>query len=273
MTESQKPAGVTYTLGHSSSVTASHALRTAENSCGYLLPQLKPSSQILDVGCGPGSISASLAKHVPEGSVLGLDYSEDVVKQARSQANLPANCTFQTGSAMALPFPDETFDVVHAHQLLCHLSDPFTVIREMRRVCKSGGYVAFREGDLAASVVHPSAPELLEWTRITRTVMRESGGSEPDAGRRLIDWAMQGGFKPEDITYSVGSMTFAGDMAKHWSGNVSDRVRDLTFQNNAIKYAGLAPDQFEVIIKAWQEWGKQPGAVWSVLCGEALCRK
>ena len=49
---------------------------------------------------------------------------------------------FEVGSVLGLPFGDDTFDVVHAHQVLQHVGDPVAALVEMRRVCRPGGIVA-----------------------------------------------------------------------------------------------------------------------------------
>ena len=72
-----------YLHGHHDSVLRSHQWRTAENSAGYLLPRLSPAARVLDVGCGPGTITVSLAAHVPSGSVTGTDLSADVLATAQ----------------------------------------------------------------------------------------------------------------------------------------------------------------------------------------------
>ena len=69
----------TYLHGHHDSVLRSHRWRTAENSAGYLLPHLAPGARVLDVGCGPGTITVDLAARVPDGEVLGLDAAADVL--------------------------------------------------------------------------------------------------------------------------------------------------------------------------------------------------
>ena len=68
-----------YTHGHHDSVLRSHRWRTAENSAVYLLPFLRPGMSLLDVGCGPGSLTIDLAVRVSPGPVLGLDLAEAVL--------------------------------------------------------------------------------------------------------------------------------------------------------------------------------------------------
>ena len=61
-----------YTHGHHESVLRSHRWRTLENSAAYLLPHLSPDFQVLDVGCGPGTITADLASRVTPGPSIAL---------------------------------------------------------------------------------------------------------------------------------------------------------------------------------------------------------
>src|ERR1700728_1048568 len=133
-----------YTHGHHESVLRSHKWRTAENSAAYLLPHLAADATILDVGCGPGTITADLADRVPQGHVTGIDAAQEVIEQARAAAGDRGNLDFATGDVYALDYPDGAFDVVHAHQVLQHLGDPVRALREMGRVTRPGGLVAAR---------------------------------------------------------------------------------------------------------------------------------
>src|ERR1700722_8777283 len=135
---------MTYTHGHHESVLRSHTSRTAENSAGYLLPRLHPGLSLLDVGCGPGTITLDLGRIVAPGRVIGLDASDEVVTQARAlgaESDAP-NARFEVGDLFALKYDDATFDVVHAHQVLQHLVDPVAALAELRRVLRPGGVLA-----------------------------------------------------------------------------------------------------------------------------------
>lgn len=120
-----------YALGHGEEAVKSHASRTAQNSAAYLLPHLQPTFNLLDVGCGPATISCSFAEILKEGSVTGVDYSEEIVGKASKLAQEKGlkNCTFKQGDAYKLDFGDESFDVVHCNALLVHLERPLDVVR------------------------------------------------------------------------------------------------------------------------------------------------
>jgi ubiquinone/menaquinone biosynthesis C-methylase UbiE len=142
---------VTYTHGHHDSVLRSHRWRTAENSAGYLLGELRPGLDLLDVGCGPGTITADLARRVAPGRVVGIDTSAAVLEEARAGGG---DVEFRVGDLYRLDEPDGAFDIVHAHQVLQHLADPVAALTELRRVCR--GVVAARDGDYGAFTWWPA---------------------------------------------------------------------------------------------------------------------
>lgn len=174
----------TYTFGHHASVVNSHARRTAQDSAAFLLPHLKPNHTILDVGCGPGTITADLAALVPQGRVTGVDFAPGVLESARAHAagRGLTNLSYEAVDANALPYADASFDVVFCHQVLQHVRDPVGILREMRRVAKPGGVVAAREADYKSFAWYPEPEWLDRWLALYRQTARACGG-QPDAGR------------------------------------------------------------------------------------------
>ncbi|MEZ3178790.1 class I SAM-dependent methyltransferase [Streptomyces pimonensis] len=262
-----------YTHGHHESVLRSHTWRTAENSAAYLLGLLDPHMRILDIGCGPGTITADLAGLVPDGHVTGLDREPGILEQARTVADERGltNTDFTVGDVHALDFPDDTFCVVHAHQVLQHVGDPVGALREMRRVTRPGGFVAVRDSDYAAMTWYPPSADMDDWLDLYRRVARANGG-EPDAGRRLKSWALAAGFT--DVTATSGTWTFstAGERA-WWSGLWADRTVASAYAERAVDGGHATRQQLRDVAGAWREWGDRDDGWFSVLHGEVLCRK
>jgi ubiquinone/menaquinone biosynthesis C-methylase UbiE len=102
------PRSETYLHGHHESVLRSHRWRTAENSAGYLLGRLEAGMRLLDVGCGPGTITVDLAALVPGGQVTGIDAAAGVLAEAWQEAERrgQANVRFETGDVYQLAFDD-----------------------------------------------------------------------------------------------------------------------------------------------------------------------
>lgn len=206
-----------YLPGYAANQIQHHEWRTAENSAAYLLPSLKdlsttnPIPTLLDVGAGSGTISASLAKYLPQGGqVLATDLSPEILERARSHATQAGvtNIRFQQASVYALPFADASFDVVHASMVLCHLDAPVQALAEMLRVAKPGGLVADRESDLRMWSYHPQLPGIDKSLKLLRATHEAAGGSV-DGGARLVSWAMKAGARREQITASFGTWCYS----------------------------------------------------------------
>lgn len=102
--------------------------------------------RILDVGCGTGSLTRSLARHFPSSHIVGLDYSEAYVAHAQRRISKP-NVEFQVGDIGALPFSDSNFDAVLAMLVLPFVPDTVGAVREMRRVARPGAVIAAASWD------------------------------------------------------------------------------------------------------------------------------
>jgi ubiquinone/menaquinone biosynthesis C-methylase UbiE len=262
----------TYTHGHEEAVLRSHRWRTAENSAAYLLPHLRPGMSLLDVGCGPGPLTADLAARVAPGEVLAVDVSAEVIVEAGAHARRvgATNLAFRVGDFRAAGLAAGSFDVVHAHQVLQHLRDPVGALTEMRRLVRPGGVVAARDGDYSAMVWSPPDPLLDRWREIYLAVTRRNG-AEANAGRRLLSWAREAGF--QEIEYSTSNWTFAtpGDRG-WWSELWAERTTSSAFAHQAVEYGIATAAELEEVAAAWRSWGALPDAVFIVVGGEILAR-
>jgi ubiquinone/menaquinone biosynthesis C-methylase UbiE len=263
---------VTYTHGHHESVLRSHTWRTAENSAGYLLPYLSPGLSLLDVGCGPGTITADLALLVAPGDVVGIDASADVVAQAASSAEGLglANLRFEVGDLFALDYPDESFDVVHLHQVLQHLADPVEALVALRRVLSVDGVLAARDSDYSAFTWAPDDPMLDRWMELYLAVTAHNG-HDACIGPRLMGHALEAGFSSVDVSSST--WTYADPDSRSWWGGLwADRVRYSRFAEQVVSYGLSDADELEAIALAFQRWAAAPDAVFVIPHVEILAR-
>ncbi len=259
-----------YTHGHHESVLRSHRSRTAENSAGYLLPYLAAGQALLDVGCGPATITADLARIVAPGTVTAVEPEAsalDIARQEIARRGIDG-VVFEVADVHDLPFNDDSFDVVHAHQVLQHVADPVRALSEMRRVCRPGGIVAARDSDYAAFAWYPQVPELDTWLARYRSAARANGG-EPDAGRRLLSWARAAGFG--DVTATASTWCFADDADRQWWGGMwADRILSSAIAEQLVASGAASHDDLRRISDGWRTWAAAPDGWFVVLHGEIL---
>jgi SAM-dependent methyltransferase len=260
----------TYTHGHHESVLRSHRWRTAANSAAYLLPHLAPGLDLLDVGCGPGTLTCDLARAVTPGRTVGLDAAPEVVELARAEAagRGVASVTFEVADLFALPFPDDSFDVVHAHQVLQHVADPVGALVEMRRVCRPGGVVAARDGDYPAFTYAPAEPDLDRAIAAYGEVTRANRANW-DAGRHLFGWAHAAGFT--EVAPSASVWCFATDEDRAWWGGLwADRVTQSAWADQLIDYGIADRSDLQAFADGWRRWAASPDGWFAVLHGEIV---
>ena len=262
-----------YVHGHAEPVLRSHRSRTVANSAAYLLPRLRPGLRVLDVGCGPGTITADLARIVGAGNVVAVDPSAQVVEQCREHlvAEQLGEVEVRVGDVYALDLPDGGFDVVHAHQVLQHVPDPVEALRQMRRLCAPGGVVAARDADYAAFTWYPLDERLDAWLALYRRLARAAGG-EPDAGRRLLSWARAAGF--EQVTASASVWCYADGAARDWWGGLwADRIVDSDIARQAVAAGEATAEELSELRAAWQQWAAADDGWFTVPHGEILCEQ
>ncbi len=261
---------VTYTHGHHESVLRSHNVRDIANSAAYLRPHLTAATRLLDVGAGPGSITVDFAGVVAH--VTATEIDEDALSLSRALAADRGieNLDFSVEDVHALSFPDDSFDVVHAHQVLQHVGDPVQALREMRRVAVPGGIVAARDADYAGFLWFPVLPELDRWLALYQAAARANGG-EPDAGRRLLSWARAAGF--EDVTATASTWCYASPAERAWWGGMwADRILESALARQLVDSDMATSADLQEISDAWKRWADDGDGWFLVPHGEILAR-
>ncbi len=223
------PADETYQHGHHVSVVANHAKRTADTSAAFFLPFLKPGMRLLDVGCGPGSITAGLAKRAEPAETIGIDPPPSVIETARSLAEAKAarHLTFEVGDILEPRFAPETFEAVFAHQVLQHLGQPVDALRQIRKLLAPGGVVGVRDVDWGSTTFYPENQGMRRFLTLYYELARRNRG-EPNAGRHLRRWFRDAGFAEARVTTSTVSYTDPA-ATREWGDTYAERTHEQTY--------------------------------------------
>ncbi|KAG8626168.1 hypothetical protein KVT40_006569 [Elsinoe batatas] len=248
-----RSAAMSYTNGgynpDSPEVWKRYADRTAEKCAHYLIPHLKSTNNIIDVGCGPGSITVGLAKRCPQGRTTGVDLTDGLISEATKLWKATPNLTFEVGNAEDLSqYEDNSFDVVHAHACVVHLSDPVKAFKEFHRICKPGGIVATADPLFPAVLdIKPEIPGLRESFPLKAKWMKKQG-SNPDAGMEKEKWARDAGFGVDG-----GDIKVMVEGFPHTNTLNPLRLSD-EFADDVVKDGLATREQVELWQDAWKRW-------------------
>lgn len=246
-----------YTIGYSKQAFSSHQSRTAEVDAAFLLPHIQPHFRILDVGCGPGTISAGLAKYVPQGQVVAIDISSKAIAQARKNAAAlpgghPSNLEFHcidvlreperyhalkhnsatslvpvaesplVSDARALPVEwFSSFDIIFESVTLVHLATPVKVIKNLKRFLKPGtGLFATRDYDVHTCTYLPDPTGICGRIGTTLSCLASAGtgGSSSCLARDVPTWLAQAGLPQEKMLVTGATTVYATPEQRRWWG-------------------------------------------------------
>lgn len=130
----------------------------AQRAATRRLLAARPGARVLDLGCGPGHLTAELAGDVgAQGHVVGLDRQPSMIEAARHRAGSGAGHArrdFVLGSATALPLDDASCDGVVAVQVLEYVPELEQAVAELRRVLRPGGTAVLVDTDWRSCVWH-----------------------------------------------------------------------------------------------------------------------
>ncbi len=261
-----------YQHGHHASVVSNHAKRTAEDSAGFFLPYLKPGMRLLDVGCGPGSITVGLARRVAPGETTGIDMSESVIETARALADgKAAKIAFEVGNIYQPRFAPGSFDAIFSHQVLQHLRQPMEAVRQMRELLASGGILGIREVDWGSTTFYPENAGMRRFLELYYALANRNGG-EPDAGRFMRRWFREAGFAETRV--STSTTCYAEPAAtENWGDTYADRTLHSNIAEKAVEYGLASRSDLEAMAAAWRAWGRDRDAFFNLTSTEVVAWK
>ena len=217
-----------------------HGRRTAERWAGFLLPHLRPEMRLLDIGCGPGSITTGLGARA-----VGLDLHPVAVP------GVPV----VGGDGARLPFRDAVFDAVYANAVLQHVPDAAAVVDEVRRVARPGAVVGVGDVDWDARLLHPADP-LLERGAAIQEALRDG---DVRVGRRLRGLLSASGFARVEVAVTGRAVGTAEAVTATASFEGAWFAAPAAVEH--VTALGLSdPEEMAAVAAAWRRWGADPGA-------------
>ena len=275
MSGQQTPDAATpnYTMGYSEDFQKLLRRRNAETSAAHLLAHLTSGLRVLDLGCGPGTISIGLAQAVEPGELHGIDMEASQIQMARAAATAGGhgNATFHTGDVTALPFDNDSFDVAHCHAVLMHVPDTRAVLAEAMRVVKPGGIIAAREMIGDATFMAPEVGDL-DGAMATFLKLLETNGGHPQMGKHLKHVFIEAGFS--DVRASASFEFFSTTEDVHFYHEFATGWFFSPPVVEAVTSHGVATRaQMDGWRRLLDRWRDVPGAFSTIAWGEAIGRK
>lgn len=230
----------------------------------FIIPYLKSGMSLLDVGCGPGSITIELAKVVAPGPVVGIDVDATAIEQARKSAadKEVTNASFHVEEAAALSFPDDSFDAACAASTFQWLKTPAKAAREVLRVLRPGGVFAVRDrardGDLFGNLNQTLRRALRLYDRLS--VYRRANHR---FGSRLYSVLLHAGFV--DVA-TRGSYDDAGRNPAYFVSPFIDLAQSATI----VRLGWADMETLAAFTAAWKSWSEEPESFMLIARCEAV---
>lgn len=170
------------------------------------------------------------------GSITAVDIEDEVLSLAKDNLSSVTGqeVVIKKASVYELPFEDNSFDVVHAHQVLQHLTNPVLALKEMKRVCR--GHVCVRDVDYQSWNFFPEDKVLDEWKKAYRDVCFRNNAN-PDGGRYLQQWLVEAGFGFDDFVVKGDVVVYAQDEEKRrWAETWAMRSSETKLADQIVEY-------------------------------------
>jgi len=210
-------------------------------------------AHVLEVGCGTGAITRTLAQWPRVAKAIGVDPSATFVSKAESLSTEISNVSFKVADGRSLPFDAGSFHVVVVHTTLCHVPEPQRLLSEAKRVLSMNGWLAIFDGDYATATVSTAhddplsvcieafrsgfvhdpwlvrrLPSLVAATGLRVMPMRSHGYVEAPEGGYMLTWIdrgadvlLQSGRIGKDVADALKAEARRRSEAKAWFGHIA----------------------------------------------------
>lgn len=160
-----------------------------------------PGSTVLEVGCGTGAQTVSLARNSPQARFVSFDRSDVSLTQARRRVEAAGltNVELRREDLFSLPFGPRSFDHVFVCFVLEHLPNPVEALVVLKQLIKPGGTITVFEGDHGSTYFHPDSPAAYGAIACQVELQRRAGGNA-NIGRQLYPLLVEAGFPKPRVT-------------------------------------------------------------------------
>jgi ubiquinone/menaquinone biosynthesis C-methylase UbiE len=246
--------------------------RSAAEYADFVLPLIRAGDRVIDVGCGPGSITVGLAhaRHV-----IGVDRDEAEFTDAREYAVKGGidNVEFREGSIYQLDFGDASFDVCTLFSMLETLDDPLAGLAEVRRLVKPGGLVGASSIEYGGLILHgPDEPLLRRFYELRLQLWEAQGDVHPYRGRELRGQLEAAEFTQVEARTTYFSYGTEERVRTFGLGRAAD-CRNEWYRGGLAEHELATEDEIDMLEQAWIRWIESPDSFAAFAWGRAIGRR
>jgi SAM-dependent methyltransferase len=247
--------------------------RSASEYADFVLPLIDRGDRVIDVGCGPGSITLGLAQVA--GQVTGVDVDDAEFADARAYAATHDidNVKFLEGSIYELDLPDASMDACTLFAMLETLDEPLAGLAEVRRVVKPGGVVGASSIEYAGLILHgPDEPLLRRFYELRLQLWDAQGDVHYHRGRELRGLLSAAGF--EDVEAHLRYFSYGTEerVRTFGLGRAAD-CRDEGYVDGLVAHGLADRDEIDTLEQAWIRWAESRDAFAAFAWGRATARR
>lgn len=247
--------------------------RSATEYAEFVLPSIGSRDRVIDVGCGPGSITVGLAKVA--GHVTGIDVDDAEFADARAYAaeHGISNVEFREGSIYELDQPDASADVCTLCSMMETLDDPLAGLAEVRRVLKPGGLLGASSIEYGGLILHgPGEPLLRRFYELRLKLWEAQGDVHPFRGRELPGLLLAAGFEQVEAVTTYFSYGTEERVRIFGLARAAD-CRDEWYVGGMTEHGFADQDEIDSLERAWTTWAESPDSFAAFAWGRATGRK
>ncbi len=262
-----------YTMGYGDEYLRFLARERAQRTIDFLRPQLRPGLRLLDIGCGPGQVTAALAEAVAPGEAWGIDMEPSQVELARANAaeHGCGEASFEVADGAQLPFDDGSFDVVSGCDVLAYVPEPAAVLGEAQRVLRPGGLLFCREMIIDSSFVYPGHPILDRGWQIFAELLAADDG-HPQMGKELFARLLECGYTDARVSMTFETFAEAPELEAFFQ-LVAGWFLSPEISGPVQQYGVGEARELHQLSEQLETWRQSPGAVAAIAFGQAVAAK